>query len=114
VTARSLLFSKSRLHSCAEGELEPVCAIVAKQDEVNHRCKQEQEYALSHENAAWVENQPDLVELCHMFFSLPAEPRKLDVRQHMSNHCDERKEEKTAHVYCVQLLGLLVSETCER
>jgi hypothetical protein len=67
VARPQLIHAASRLHS-AKGELEPVCAFIAQQDEVNHRCEKEQEYALSHEYAAWVEYQPDLVELCHVLF----------------------------------------------
>jgi hypothetical protein len=48
---------------------EPVCFWIAKQDEVNHHCKQEQENTLCHENATWVEDQPDFVKLCHFLCS---------------------------------------------
>jgi hypothetical protein len=82
---------------------------------VNHRCQQEQEHALSHENAAGIEDQPDLVELCHVNVpSLPAEPGQFDVRQDMSNDGDSREDRQPAHINRVQFLRLLVSETRER
>jgi len=75
---------------------------------------QEQENALCHENAARVENQPDFIELCHSDAPLtPRKPRKFDVRQKMSDDGHDCEQREPAHINCVQLLGLLVSETCE-
>ena len=53
----------------AESEAKPVGCIVAQQNEVNHRCEQEKENTLSHEDATRVEYQPDFVKLCHVLYS---------------------------------------------
>jgi hypothetical protein len=94
-------FLEAELLACFSREraVEPVCFFVAKQNEVNHHCQQEEKHTLRYENASWVKNQPDFVKLCHFLCSLaPGEPRQFDVRQNVSNDSYDRKDHKPAHV----------------
>ncbi|VVT33022.1 hypothetical protein RV134_370052 [Roseovarius sp. EC-HK134] len=95
------------------GDFKPVETVGAEQHEMDHRGQKEQERALRHENAAGVENEPDLVELCHVY-PLSLKPREPDEGCNVCNHCKCREQPKATHVHRMQLLGLLVGETCER
>src|SRR6056297_4177515 len=56
------LVSEAHVHC---GGLEPVHA-GRQNHQVDHRCQQEEEDALSHENAAGVEDEPYFIELSHI------------------------------------------------
>jgi hypothetical protein len=65
-----LRYGRRSIAMLGSRNVEPVVGGVGQQNEVNHRCQKEEENPLRHENATWIENQPDLVELAHVSFPL--------------------------------------------
>src|SRR6056297_768061 len=95
--ARSAVLHQRSAAVLGSGDFKPVETVGAQKHEVDHRREQKQERALRHENAAGVEDEPDLVEFSH-FYTPSLEPREPDEGRDVCDHCNQREQPKAAHV----------------